>query len=154
MVEYEPTQDEIRAAQAADRAAYMSERSRYNDLPPRNPQEYANKILQAHYSESFPLLTLDLILANLSVEERENAWSYLRAATALAHLEAAYATQGHKTNWTIASDYEQDFCFLVDSSRAIDGRTLDAATVQRVAQETKHKEELHQGKKGVLRRFF
>ena len=118
------------------------------ELPPRTQLEYANKILTAKYSErggASELLNIDLILANLTPPEREAGREILAAYAAIMDVERAYDKvaaryQKRKLKSVIKTDYELDFSYLIDSSRALAGRTLDAATVQRISQISKHEE--------------
>ena len=142
--------------------------ARKREYAPRNALEYADKLLQAKYGDEFPLLNIDLILANLDMREREIAMAFLMAAMKLRQLEAAVQElqplkknedlkEGEKPtkeaiNWTIAKDYELSFCYLIDSSRALDAKTLDAATIQRLEQKSTYKEKIDE-KPALYRRM-
>lgn len=113
------------------------------EYAPRNALEYADKLIQAKYSESHPLLNIDLILANLDSREREVAMAFLMAAMKLKQLKEEVEKQtGQEIDWKIVEDYELAFCYLIDSSRALNARTLDAATIQRIEQKSRYKEEI------------
>ncbi len=128
------------------------------EYAPRNALEYADKLLQAKYGDKFQLLNIDLILANLDMKERDIAMAFLMAAEKLRQLQSAIENnmpkekgddgkeKTPKLDWTIAEDYELAFCYLVESSRAIDAKTLDAATIQRLEQKSTYKEDTQQQK--------
>ena len=130
----------------------ISPPNEYMDYPARTPIEYANKILDAHYGKKYPLLNADLILANLDPKEREIAMSYLLAYAKIMQLKNSVETATKKkVRWQIQDDYELMFCYMIDSSRALGGRTLDAVTMQRIDQMLRSKEDKTPSK-GFLRK--
>jgi hypothetical protein len=104
-------------------------------LPPRNNLEAAWQIIQAKYANRggvFKLLDVDLVLASLDYRERIAARDILAAFAAINGIEKACNDISKKDyHFTTADEYELEFCWLIESSRAKDGKTLDAITIQR-----------------------
>lgn len=136
MVEYEPAPPPVQAPP---------------EMPPRNFLEYVAKTLQSTYSkrkeegtDPYALLDIDLVLSNLSPQERDATSADLEALTSILRIQQALRDE-HENNGIKLSNldvYDMRFRFRVESSRGLEGKTLDAVTKQRIEQSSRHEEKV------------
>lgn len=109
--------------------------SPYNNenYAPENELEYKSRIFEPAYKELFPEIQRDLILSNLDKQEK----NFIQTAGNLLRNIEAIEEQLKETLPSIRRNIMSELVYMVSTSRAVGGKTLDAIGTTRQIIDTK-----------------